>query len=83
MMNNITKPSNPVDLNSGQRRDLEEIIKSLRKDIIIDKNRDKGAPTEAESEHMDEAGAKRNKSLLGRTRALRMGLMGIATRVPA
>jgi hypothetical protein len=82
-MKNITKPSNPVNLDSGQRRDLDEIIKSLRKDIIIPDNRDKGASTEAESERTDQAEAKRNRSLLGRTRALRMGLVGIAARVPA
>ena len=82
-MKDSTKPSNPVDLNSGQRRDLHEIIKNLRKDIIIDKNRDKGAPAEAESEQMDQAGVKRSKSLLGRAGALRMGMMGTATRIPA
>jgi hypothetical protein len=85
-MKNITKPSNPVNLDSGQRRDLDEIIKSLRKDITIPDNRDTDAPTEAEveqSENMEQAGRKRTRSLLGRARALRLGLMGTAMRVPA
>lgn len=80
-MSHITKPSNPVNFDSGQRRDLEEIIKSLRKDIIIDKNRDNRAPVETESEQTDQA--ERTQTLVGRARTLRMGLMGMAARIPA
>ena len=82
-MKDSKKPSNPVDFNSGERRDLYEIIKNLRKDIIMPDNREKGAPANGENEQSNPAGAKRNKSLLGRAGALRMGLMGIATRIPA
>jgi hypothetical protein len=82
-MSHITKPSNPVNFDSGQRRDLEEIIKNIRKDIIIHKNKEKGAPAEAESERADRAGAKRGRSLLGRAGTIRMGLVGMATRIPA
>lgn len=82
-MNNITKPSNPVNLDSGQRRDLYEIIKNLRNDITMPDNREKGAPAGGENEQPNPAEVKRSKSLLGRAGALRMGLMGIATRIPA
>lgn len=82
-MNNITKPSNPVNLDSGQRRDLDDIIKNLRKDIIMPDNRGKGAPADAEGERPDQTGEERTRSLFGRAGALRMGLMGIAARIPA
>ncbi len=86
-MKHITKPSNPVNLDSGERRDLVEIIKGLRNDIIVDKNADGGASEpDAASELPDTARVEKKMTLRGRpTRAerFRMGLLGITARISA
>ena len=86
-MKHITKPVNPVDFNSGQRRDLAEIIKGLRNDIIVDRNSDGGASEpDAESELPDNARVEKKAPLHerpSRAERFRMGLLGITTRVPA
>ena len=86
-MKRKSKPVNPVDFNSGQRRDLAEIIKGLRNDIIVDKKTDGGASEpDAASEPPDTASVEAKTTLRERpTRVerFRMGLLGITTRVPA
>lgn len=83
-MEHITKPSNAVNLDSGQRRDLEEIIESLRKDIIVPKNGNRDtSPSSAEDERPDSSTARRDRMFDGRAAAIRMGLLGIAQRIPA
>ena len=86
-MKHITKPFNPVDFNSGERRDLAEIIKGLRNDIIVDKKTDRGAsPPDAENARRDNTRVEKKTILrrrVARAEKFRMGLPGIAERVPA
>ncbi len=85
-MKHITKPSNPVDFNSGERRDLAEIIKGLRDDIIVSEKKSKSAPPDAGGKRPDGTRVEKNTILRRRVasaKRFRMGLPGIAERVPA
>ncbi len=85
-MKHITKPSNPVDFNSGERRDLAGIIKGLRDDIIVSEKKSKSAPPDTGSERPNGTRVEKNMILrrrAARTEKFRMGLPGIAERVPA
>jgi hypothetical protein len=85
-MRHKTKPSIPVNLDSGQRRDLEKIIEGLRKGIIEPKN-NKGAAssrsTGSSDERSENSAARRlgiGGTIRGRVAATRMGLVGIGAR---
>jgi hypothetical protein len=86
-MKHKSKPVNPVDFNSGERRDLAEIIKNLRNDIVVDKTKGKGAPEpNVTGEQPDNASVEKAMNLRGRpsrVEKFRMGLSGITARVPA
>lgn len=85
-MKHITKPSNPVDFNSGEHRDLAEIIKGLRSDTIVSEKKNTSAPPDAGSKRPENTRVEKNTILrrrAGRSEKFRMGLPGIAERVPA
>ena len=82
-MRHITKPSSPVNLDSGQRNDLQEIIDGLRKGIIVPEDKDSGTSPDGEDKKLDRPTLQRDGSFRGRAAAIRMGLLGIGERIPA
>ncbi len=82
-MKHKSKPMNPVNLDSGQRRDLDEIIKNLRKDVISPKIEKKDAPSHIEEEQPDSAGVQKTGVLNRRSGVFHRGLLGVLQRIPA
>jgi len=82
-MKHITKPSNAVNLDSGQRKDLDKIIKGLRDDIILPKNNEKTVPAEIGDERRDRPAVQRSSLISGRARAFHESTLGVAHRIPA
>jgi hypothetical protein len=82
-MKHITKPINPVNLDSGERRDLQDIIDGLRKGIIVPEDKDRGASPDDGDRKPDRPTLQRDGGFRGRAAAIRMGLLGIGDRIPA
>ena len=73
----------PVDLDSGQHEDLQKIIESLRKDIIVPNNGGLGVSREDGDEQADSSRGRKSGDFRGRAAEFNMGPMGVAKRIPA
>lgn len=82
-MKRMSREPSPVNLDSGQHRDLEEIIESLRKDIIVSNRKNRGASSEPEDNRPDSASARRGGVSRKRAGAFHRGLLGVGRRIPA
>lgn len=78
-------PSNPVNLDSGQRKELTYIIESLKKNIRTPKKRDEGKTNLPRKESEREHSSRGSWSLVSdrHVTAVDRNLSVIAERIPA
>ena len=82
-MKHITKPSNHVNVEPDQVKDLEKLIEGLRNDIILPKTNKKTVPAEIGDKRRDHPAVQRSSFISERARAFHESTLGVAHRIPA